>query len=98
CSAEPRAIRARRRYRFRRLEQWGVDVVAVVVGQRHDDGLVDHIRRVGVALQKVGDLAGVEASVFGAVVGGLVLFCRVGGGNVIGQGRVAAGGRSWAPV
>src|SRR6476620_4347931 len=59
--------------------------VAVVVGYRHDDGLVDHIGGIGVTLTQVGHVTSVEAGVLDAVVGGLELFCRVGGGNVVGQ-------------
>src|SRR6476619_7983420 len=72
---------------FQCLERGDVGV-GVVVGQRHDDGLIDHIRRVGVALQKVSHTTRVEAGVLGAVGGGLALFSRVGGGNVIGQRSV----------
>src|SRR6478736_6882018 len=83
--AEPRHERWPRRQRcWRRLEHGGVHV-AVVVGYRHDDGLVDHIGGIGVTLTQVGHVTSVEAGVLDAVVGGLELFCRVGGGNVVGQ-------------
>ena len=68
--------------------------VAVVVGHRHDDGLVDHIGRVGVTLKQVGDGLGVQSGVLGADVGGLVLFCGVGGGNVVGTAGCRRGGSS----
>ena len=73
CRPDPagprRAIGSRRRRRCRRLEQGGVGV-AVVVGQRHDDGLVDHIGRVGVTLNQVGGVAGIQSGVLDADVAG----------------------------
>ena len=67
----------------------------VAVGQRHDDGLVDHIGCVGGTLTQVGDVAGVESGVLDADVGGLALFDCVGAGNVVGKGVVVEGRSSW---
>src|SRR6478672_10473173 len=101
CRPDPagprRAIGSRRRRRCRGLEQGGVGV-AVVVGQRHDDGLIDHIGRVGVTLKQVGDVPGIQPGVLDTDVGGLLLFNCVGGGNVVGRRVVVEVDRHGLPV
>ena len=59
--------------------------LAVLVGQGHDDGLVDDVGRVGVSLQQVCDVVGIHPGARDADVDELLLFYHVGDGNVVAQ-------------